>query len=111
MWFGNLVTMEWWNGLWLNESFATFMAYKAMETLPEFKTAWESFYNRTKGWAYWSDQLDTTHPIEVPVKDTKSAFANFDGITYGKGASVLKQLEFFIGKKEFQKGIQNLFWK
>ncbi len=111
MWFGNLVTMEWWNGLWLNESFATFMAYKAMETLPEFKTAWESFYNRTKGWAYWSDQLDTTHPIEVPVKDTKSAFANFDGITYGKGASVLKQLEFFIGKKEFQKGIQNYFKK
>lgn len=109
MWFGNLVTMDWWNGLWLNESFATFMAYKALVASTEHKTAWESFYNRTKGWAYWNDQLDITHPIEVPVVDTKTAFTNFDGITYGKGAAVLKQLEYYVGKRAFRNALRNYF--
>jgi len=109
MWFGNLVTMKWWNGLWLNESFATFMAYLALDNATDFKEAWKTFYSRTKQWAYWEDQLVTTHPIELPVLNTSSAFTNFDGITYGKGASSLKQLHFLLGADKFKKGIQYYF--
>lgn len=111
MWFGDLVTMKWWNDLWLNESFATYMAHLALAEATEFKsTAWRSFYG-TKDWAYWEDQLVTTHPIEAQVPDTRQAFANFDGITYGKGASVLKQVAYFIGPDRFQKGVQSYFKK
>ncbi|MCB0407760.1 MAG: aminopeptidase N [Bdellovibrionales bacterium] len=111
MWFGDLVTMKWWNDLWLNESFATYMAALAQSSTGEFKEqAWIDF-NGTKGWAYWEDQLVTTHPIEAIVPNTDQAMANFDGITYGKGASSLKQLAYFIGPENFQKGVQNYFKK
>ena len=111
MWFGNLVTMKWWDDLWLNESFATYMAFKAATEATEFKQSWETFFDRTKAWAYWEDDLVTTHPIVAEVPGTEQAFANFDGITYGKGASTLKQLAFFLGEENFKKGIQNYFKK
>ncbi len=107
MWFGNLVTMRWWNDLWLNESFATYMAFLQLASNSEFERSWHTFYSNIKQWAYWEDQLVTTHAIELAVPDTGAAFANFDGITYGKGASVLKQLPHFIGADKFQKGVQN----
>jgi aminopeptidase N len=107
MWFGDLVTMRWWNDLWLNESFATYMAGLAMDEATEFHEAWQDFFAGDKSWAYWEDSLSTTHPIEAPVKTVKQAFANFDGITYGKGASVLKQLSAYMGASHFQKGVQN----
>jgi aminopeptidase N len=105
MWFGNLVTMKWWDDLWLNESFATYMASKALFEATEFKSAWQSFYSDMKQWAYWEDQLVTTHPILADVPNTEAAFANFDGITYGKGAAVLKQLDRLLGADGFQKGV------
>jgi aminopeptidase N len=113
MWFGDLVTMKWWNGLWLNESFATFMSSLAgSETLPiagmKKETAWENFFD-TKTWGYDEDQLVTTHPIDLPVPDTDHAFSNFDGITYAKGASVLKQLRYYLGEDDFREGIQRYF--
>jgi aminopeptidase N len=108
MWFGNLVTMRWWNGLWLNESFATWAAARAIEGATRFDGSWQAFFG-TKQWAYWEDQLVTTHPIEVPVPDTDQAFAIFDGITYGKGASVLKQLAFFLGEEAFRAGLRVYF--
>lgn len=108
MWFGDLVTMKWWNDLWLNESFATFMATKAVASLGRFKSPWQSFYS-SKKWAYWTDQLVTTHPIEDDVPSTEEAFTNFDGITYGKGAASLKQLVFLIGEKSFQEGVKTYF--
>ncbi len=108
MWFGDLVTMRWWNGLWLNESFATWASARAVEGATRFDGSWQAFFG-TKRWAYWEDQLVTTHPIEVPVPDTDQAFANFDGITYGKGASVLKQLAFFLGEDAFREGLRLYF--
>ncbi|MGZ3709246.1 MAG: aminopeptidase N, partial [Bdellovibrionota bacterium] len=108
MWFGDLVTMRWWNGLWLNESFATFMAGLATEKATDFQGTWQSFFGE-KQWAYWEDQLVTTHPIEVPVPDTDHAEANFDGITYGKGAASLKQLHFYLGDDDFREGLQRYF--
>ena len=115
MWFGDLVTMKWWNGLWLNESFATFMATWAMSEVHPIpgtgkNNSWESFIDE-KGGAYFQDQLVTTHPIELPVPDTDHAFSNFDGITYGKGASVIKQLRYYLGDANFKKGIQSYFKK
>jgi aminopeptidase N len=107
MWFGDLVTMAWWNDLWLNESFATFMSSLAMAENTEFKESWQDFFADMKDWAYWEDGLVTTHPIEAPVNNVKDAFANFDGITYGKGASVLKQLNYFIGPQAFRDGIRH----
>lgn len=109
MWFGNLVTMRWWNDLWLNESFATFMAYLAMERATRFKTAWQDFNATIKNWAYRQDQLPTTHPIAGEVRDTEETFLNFDGITYGKGASVLKQLAAYIGLDAFREGLRQYF--
>ena len=111
MWFGNLVTMRWWNDLWLNESFATYMAMRAVREATEFKQATVSFSLDEKAWAYWEDQLVTTHPIEADVPDTAQAFNNFDGITYGKGASVLKQLAYYIGDENFKNGIRRYFKK
>ncbi len=107
MWFGNLVTMRWWNGLWLNESFATYMGYLALTESTSFKRAWHSFYSRTKLWAYTTDEQVTNHPIELPVNNTDSGFANFDGITYGKGASVLKQLSYLIEPEVFRQGVSS----
>lgn len=111
MWFGNLVTMKWWNDIWLNESFATYAAYRAVLGNTEFQEASIDFINGSKGSAYYEDQLVTTHPIEFSVANTEVVFANFDGITYGKGASVLKQLAFFLGDDNFKRGLQNYFQK
>ena len=106
-WFGNLATMKWWNGLWLNESFAAFMATLATSEATEFNNAWRSFYAHGKQSAYRADQRVTTHPIEVPVPSTANAFDNIDAITYSKGASVLNQLRYLLGEKTFQQGIHN----
>jgi aminopeptidase N len=111
MWFGDLVTMRWWNGLWLNESFATLLAATAVDKATDFGGSWQAFFSDMKKWAYWEDQLVTTHPIELPVPDTDSAEANFDGITYGKGASTLKQLRFYLGEDDFREGLQRYFQK
>ncbi len=109
-WFGDLVTMRWWNGLWLNESFATFMASKALAEATDFPGSWQSIY-RGKAHALREDQLVTTHPIEVQISDTESAEANFDSITYGKGAAVLQQLNFYLGDDDFREGLQRYFLK
>ena len=109
MWFGDLVTMRWWNGLWLNESFATWAASGAVADATRFHGSWQAFFAGEKQWGYREDQLVTTHPIEVPVPDTDQAFANFDGITYGKGASVLQQLAFFLGEDAFRAGLRRYF--
>lgn len=106
MWFGNIVTMAWWNDLWLNESFATYMANLAMVEATEYKDGWLDFFIGAKTWAYWEDSLPTTHPIEAPILSVKDAFASFDGITYGKGAGVLKQLRAYIGPDQFKHGLQ-----
>jgi aminopeptidase N len=109
MWYGDLVTMKWWNDLWLNESFASYMAYLAMVEATRFKTAWKEFNTGMKVWAYRQDQLVTTHPIAGTVADTDETFLNFDGITYGKGASVLKQLVATIGLGAFRAGMRRYF--
>lgn len=110
-WFGNLVTMKWWNGLWLNESFAAFMATLATAEATEFDNAWRSFYAYGKQSAYRQDQQITTHPIEVPVPSSANAFDNIDAITYSKGASTLKQLRHLLGETAFRRGIHNYLAK
>jgi aminopeptidase N len=110
MWFGDLVTMKWWNDLWLNESFATYLASIALERALDSEGTWLNFLN-TKSWGYWQDQLVTTHPIETSVPDVRTAKANFDGITYAKGASALKQLHFFVGESGFREGLRSYFKK
>ncbi|MEH6436055.1 aminopeptidase N [Massilia sp. DD77] len=110
-WFGDLVTMKWWNGLWLNESFASFMGTLATAEATEFKDAWQSFYQTGKGAAYVQDQKVTTHPIEVPVPSSANAFDNIDAITYSKGASTLKQLRHLLGEETFRKGVHNYLVK
>lgn len=107
MWFGDLVTMAWWNDLWLNESFATLMSSLAVSNATEFKEEWQSFAANVKRWAYTQDAMGTTHPIEAPVSRVKEALANFDGITYNKGASVMKQLRYYMTDAAFKKGIQD----
>ncbi|MDH6140978.1 MULTISPECIES: aminopeptidase N [Kitasatospora] len=111
MWFGNLVTMEWWNDLWLNESFAT---YAEMVSLVEpagtkWPNGWTTFANQMKTWAYRQDQLPSTHPIMAEINDLEDVMVNFDGITYAKGASVLKQLVAYVGQDAFFKGVQAYF--
>jgi aminopeptidase N len=105
MWFGNLVTMRWWNGLWLNESLATYMSFLSEAQYPNNDRAWLSYYLRRKTSAYATDERVTTHAIELPVADSDSAFANFDAITYGKGAALLKQLSYLLGEENFNTGI------
>ena len=111
MWFGDLVTMRWWNGLWLNESFATYMANLAVAQASDFENTWDVFYSGTKQWAYRSDDSVNTHAIELPVASTGEALSNFDGITYGKGASVLKQLPYYLGEENFRVGVSNYLKK
>ncbi len=106
MWFGDLVTPAWWDGLWLKEAFATYMAFLAQAQATRFRDAWHQFYSTSKQLAYVADQQVTTHPIEVPVQDTHYAFANFDRITYQKGASVLTQFSHFVGSQDFRSGVR-----
>lgn len=114
MWFGNLVTMKWWDDLWLNESFATYVSNLAMSKYEEkisSANVWQLFHGSNKEWAYREDDLVTTHPIVGTAADTEEALANFDGITYGKGASVLKQLVFYLGEEVFLTGLKSYFKK
>ncbi len=109
MWFGDLVTMRWWDDLWLNESFASFVSVLAMVKATRFTNAWTTFANSEKTWAYHQDQLPTTHPITADMPDTLSIRNNFDGITYAKGASVLRQLVAWVGEDEFLAGLVAYF--
>jgi aminopeptidase N len=110
-WFGDLVTMKWWNGLWLNESFASFMGTLGTAEATEFKQAWQGFYSGAKQAAYTQDQRVTTHAIETPVPSTSNAFDNIDAITYSKGASTLKQLRHLLGEEVFRQGVHNYLVK
>ncbi|MEU3012036.1 aminopeptidase N [Nocardia asteroides] len=109
MWFGDLVTMVWWDDLWLKESFADFMGALASAEATEWTDAWVAFANRRKAWAYAQDQLPTTHPIVADIPDLEAAKLNFDGITYAKGASVLKQLVAYVGRDAFFTGARRYF--
>ncbi len=111
MWFGDLVTMRWWNDLWLNESFAEFMSTLAAAEATEFEQAWTTFAMLEKGWAYRQDQLPSTHPIVARINDLEDVQVNFDGITYAKGASVLKQLVAWVGQEQFMQGVRQYFAK
>ncbi len=109
MWFGDLVTMQWWDDLWLKESFADYMGTLGVDRATDWDTAWVNFANKRKGWAYVQDQLPTTHPIVAEVQDLEAAKQNFDGITYAKGASVLKQLVAYVGFDAFIAGSRQYF--
>ncbi|MER5640086.1 aminopeptidase N [Kitasatospora sp. NPDC002227] len=111
MWFGDLVTMEWWNDLWLNESFATFAEVVCQAEAPgsRWPHSWTTFANQMKTWAYRQDQLPSTHPIMAEINDLEDVQVNFDGITYAKGASVLKQLVAYVGQDAFFEGVRAYF--
>ncbi|APT85271.1 aminopeptidase N [Corynebacterium aquilae] len=109
MWFGDLVTMRWWGDLWLNESFATWSAAISQAEATEFDTAWVTFANVEKAWAYQQDQLPSTHPIVADAGDIETVEQNFDGITYAKGASVFKQLQAYVGREPFFAGVRKHF--
>ncbi len=109
MWFGDLVTMRWWDDLWLNESFAEWASYHTMATATAYTEAWTTFGNLRKTWAYRQDQLPSTHPIATDMVDLEAVKLNFDGITYAKGASALRQLVAWVGEEEFLAGLRNYF--
>jgi aminopeptidase N len=109
MWFGDLVTMRWWDDLWLKESFADYMGAHASAAATRFHDAWVKFAATRKAWAYKQDQLPTTHPIVADIVDLEAAKLNFDGITYAKGAAVLKQLVAFVGDEAFFEGARRYF--
>lgn len=111
MWFGDLVTMKWWNDLWLNESFAEYASTLATAEATEWKGAWTTFAALEKSWAYRQDQLPSTHPIVAEIRDLEDVQVNFDGITYAKGASVLKQLVAWVGQEKFLAGVGEYFKK
>ncbi len=111
MWFGNMVTMKWWDDLWLNESFAEWSSYLAMVEGTRFKNSWTGFNQERKNWAYRQDQLSSTHPIVSDMKDIDTVAGNFDGISYAKGASVLQQLVAHVGRENFILGLQKYFTK
>jgi len=111
MWFGNMVTMYWWDDLWLNESFAEWTSYLALTEGTRFKNGWTSFICNGTSWAYNQDQLISTHPIAVAMPDIESVNANFDGISYAKGSSVLHQLSAYVGRDNFIKGLRQYFTK
>ena len=109
MWFGDLVTMRWWDDLWLNESFATYASVIAQVEATEYTEAWTTFANVEKSWAYRQDQLPSTHPVAADMVDLETVETNFDGITYAKGASVLKQLVAYVGREPFMAGLRDYF--
>lgn len=111
MWFGDLVTMSWWDDLWLNESFAEWASYTALADATKFKNSWTTFNAERKNWAYRQDQLSSTHPIVVDMHDLEAVRTNFDGITYAKGASVLQQLVAHVGKANFVAALKKYFAK
>ncbi len=109
MWFGNLVTMRWWDDLWLNESFATWAGTLAQVEATRWTSAWTTFAQLYKAWAYRQDQLPSTHPIAADIPDIAAVEVNFDGITYAKGAAVLKQLVAYVGRENFLDGVRKYF--
>ncbi|MFK3983581.1 aminopeptidase N [Micromonospora sp. NPDC050397] len=109
MWFGDLVTMRWWNDLWLNESFAEWASHWANTNATRFSDAWTTFLSIRKNWGYRQDQLSSTHPVYCEMPDLEAVEVNFDGITYAKGASVLKQLVAYVGEEPFVAGLRNYF--
>jgi len=109
MWFGDLVTMRWWDDLWLNESFATWAGTLAQAEATRWTSAWTTFAQLYKAWAYRQDQLPSTHPIAADIPDIAAVEVNFDGITYAKGASVLKQLVAYVGRENFLAGVRKYF--
>ena len=111
MWFGNLVTMHWWDDLWLNESFAEWASHYANVKATRFTDAWTTFLNQRKAWAYRQDQLPSTHPIAADMVDLDAVRVNFDGITYAKGAAALRQLVAWVGEDEFVEGLRAYFAK
>ncbi|WP_166873391.1 aminopeptidase N [Salinibacterium sp. ZJ450] len=111
MWFGDLVTMKWWNDLWLNESFAEWASTIATAEATEWTEAWTTFQAMEKSWAYRQDQLPTTHPVVATINDLEDVQVNFDGITYAKGGSVLKQLVAWVGRDAFFAGVAAYFKK
>jgi aminopeptidase N len=111
MWFGDLVTMKWWNDLWLNESFAEWASTIATAEATEWTNAWTTFNSMEKSWAYRQDQLPSTHPIVATINDLEDVLVNFDGITYAKGGSVLKQLAAWVGVDAFFAGVSAYFKK
>ena len=111
MWFGDLVTMRWWDDLWLNESFAEYASTLASAEVTRWSDAWTTFALSEKGWAYQQDQLPSTHPIVADMIDFEAVETNFDGITYAKGASVLRQLVAYVGREEFLAGVRAYFAK
>jgi aminopeptidase N len=111
MWFGDLVTMRWWDDLWLNESFATWASLIAQAEATRWPNAWTTFSQAWKAWAYRQDQLPSTHPIAADIVDIHAVEVNFDGITYAKGASVLSQLVAYVGRDNFLQGVRAYFGK
>ncbi len=111
MWFGNLVTMRWWDDLWLNESFAEWASTVCQAEATRWTSAWTTFHSNEKSWAYNQDQLSSTHPVVAPIRDLEDVEVNFDGITYAKGGSVLKQLVAYVGREPFMEGLRAYFRK
>ena len=111
MWFGDLVTMRWWDDLWLNESFAEWASYTALAKATRFSNSWAAFNTERKNWAYRQDQLSSTHPVAANMPDMEAVRSNFDGISYAKGASVLRQLVVYIGEENFVAALKVYFAK